>query len=38
MGDRGETMQQMTTGMNQTRVTAFRTVPLWYAPISMFLN
>ena len=31
MGDRGEDMQQMTTGRIQIRVAAVRTVPTWYA-------
>ena len=31
MGDRGEHMQQMTTGRTRTRVAVFRTEPIWYA-------
>ena len=36
MVDRGEDMQQKTTGKIQTRVAAFRTGPIWYAlyPVS----
>ena len=36
MGDRGEDMQQSTKGRNQTRDTAIRTEPEWYAlyPVS----
>ena len=30
MGDRGQDMRQTTTGRIQTRVAAFRTVPIWY--------
>ena len=29
--ERGEDMQQRTTGRNRTRVAAIRTEPLWYA-------
>ena len=31
MGDRGEDMQQRTTGRIQIRVAAIRTEPIWYA-------
>ena len=36
MGDRGEDMQQMTTGRILTRGAVFRTEPIWYAlcPVS----
>ena len=30
MGDRGEDIEQMTTGRTRTRVAAFRTEPIWY--------